>query len=145
VNQDLEHLKILSIFHYVVAGFAALFATFPIIHLVIGISMLSGSFFGETMPSTADFPPFDLFGLFFTIIPAMMILFGWTFAIALVFAGRYLGKQQRYIFCLVMAGINCMFMPFGTVLGVFTIIILMRPSVKKLFNVNHEKTDVQPA
>ncbi len=138
MNQDLEHLKILSIFHYVVAGFAALFATFPIIHLVIGISMLTGDgFFGE-LPPTEEFPPFDLFALFFTIIPAMMILLGWTFAIALVFAGRNLGKQQRYTFCLVMAGINCMFMPFGTVLGVFTIIVLMRPSVKELFGIVNE-------
>jgi hypothetical protein len=32
-----------------------------------------------------------------------------------------------------MAAIACMLMPFGTVLGVFTIIVLMRPSVKELF------------
>jgi hypothetical protein len=37
------------------------------------------------------------------------------------------------MFCLVMASITCMFMPFGTVLGVFTLIVLMRPSVKPLF------------
>ncbi|MCP4416957.1 MAG: hypothetical protein GY805_10065 [Chloroflexi bacterium] len=143
MNQDLEHLKILSIFHYVVAGFAALFASFPIIHLVIGLSMLSGNFFGEDIPSEA-FPEAELFGLMFTIIPAVMILLGWAFAIALVFAGRYLGKQQRYTFCLVMAGISCLFMPFGTVLGVFTIIVLMRPSVKELFGVNHKNTN-EPA
>jgi hypothetical protein len=27
-------------------------------------------------------------------------------------------------------------MPFGTVLGVFTIIVLMRPAVKELFEMN---------
>jgi hypothetical protein len=32
-----------------------------------------------------------------------------------------------------MAGIACVFMPFGTVLGVFTIIVLMRDSVRRLF------------
>ena len=140
MNQDLEHIKILSIFHYVVAGLAALFASFPIIHLVIGISMLSGNFFGETVPSSEEF---DLFGLFFTVIPAAMILLGWAFAIALVFAGRNLARKQRYTFCLIMAGINCMFMPFGTVLGVFTIIVLMRPSVKELFGVNHSEAQKQ--
>jgi hypothetical protein len=35
-----------------------------------------------------------------------------------------------------MAAISCIFMPFGTVLGVFTIIVLLRPSVKELFAVN---------
>jgi hypothetical protein len=37
------------------------------------------------------------------------------------------------IFHYAVAAIACMFMPFGTVLGVFTIIVLMRPSVKELF------------
>jgi hypothetical protein len=32
-----------------------------------------------------------------------------------------------------MAGINCIFIPIGTVLGVFTIIVLTRDSVKELF------------
>jgi hypothetical protein len=39
------------------------------------------------------------------------------------------------MFCLVMAGIACIFMPFGTALGVLTIIVLMRDSVRELFGV----------
>ena len=35
-NTDNEHLRLLSIFHYVVSGLAALFACFPICHLVLG-------------------------------------------------------------------------------------------------------------
>jgi hypothetical protein len=38
-----------------------------------------------------------------------------------------------------MAGIECIFMPVGTVLGVFTIIVLMRDSVKELFG--HRATE----
>lgn len=45
------------------------------------------------------------------------------------------------MYCLVMAGIECMFMPFGTVLGVFTIIVLMRESVQKLFAANEPLVD----
>jgi hypothetical protein len=40
------------------------------------------------------------------------------------------------MFCLVMGGVECLFMPFGTVLGVFTIIVLMQEPVKQLFGVN---------
>ena len=43
MNQDLEHLRLLSIFHYVVAGLAALFALIPVFHLVFGIAMVSGA------------------------------------------------------------------------------------------------------
>jgi len=133
MNEDINHLNILSIFHYVVAAIAGLFACFPIIHLAIGISMLTGSFFPRA-GDTGEAFPLTLFGLFFTIIPAAVILFGWAFAICLAVAGYFLSKKQRYMFCLVMAGVSCIFMPFGTVLGVFTILVLMRPSVKAMFS-----------
>lgn len=133
MNQDTDQLRILAIFHFVVAGIAGLFACFPIFHLLMGISMLTGSFFPGGTPTDAPFP-FALFGLMFTVIPAAMIFFGWAIAIALAIAGYFLTKKQHYLFCMIMAGIGCVFMPFGTVLGVFTIIVLMRPSVKELFN-----------
>ena len=53
---------------------------------------------------------------------------------ALIFAtGRCIARRRRYMFCLVMAGVECTFMPMGTVLGIFTIIVLIRESVKQLF------------
>jgi hypothetical protein len=36
VNKDAEHLQLLAIFHYVVAGVAALFSFFPLLYSVIG-------------------------------------------------------------------------------------------------------------
>lgn len=134
MNKDLDNLKTLSIFYYVVAALTALFACFPIIHLFIGISFLTGTFpESPNQPNQPDFPV-KLFGLMFTIIPLIFILGGWTLAICTFIAGRKLAKHQSYTFCIVVAGILCTFMPFGTVLGVFTIIVLMRDSVKELFN-----------
>ena len=133
MDENLSQIKLLSIFHYVVAAVAALFACFPIFHLLIGISILTGGFFSNANDGNMSFP-FPLFGLLFTLLPAAIILLGWTFAICLAFAGYSLAQKQRYMYCLVMACISCMFTPFGTVLGVFTIIVLMRPSVKALFN-----------
>src|SRR5438034_237975 len=46
---------------------------------------------------------------------------------------RELRDRRGYLFCLVMAGIACLFQPFGMILGVFTFIVLLRPSVKTLF------------
>jgi hypothetical protein len=129
-SQDLEHLKLLSIFHYVVAALAALFACLPLFHLCIGIAMVSG------WEGFADIDPMAGFmGWFFIAFSSAFILTGWAFALCLFLAGRYLSQRRRYTFCLVMAGLACMFMPFGTVLGVFTIIVLLRDSVKELFGV----------
>jgi hypothetical protein len=69
----------------------------------------------------------------FTGIAGIMIVAMWSFAIVLLCAGRCLQERRRHTFCLVVAGLECMMMPFGTVLGVFTIIVLLRPAVRQLF------------
>ena len=130
-SQDQEHLRLLSVFHYVVAGLTGLFGCLPILHLIVGISILTGSGpFGRT---SAGPPLPHLFGVFFIVIAVVMISWFWATAILNLVAARALVRQRRYTLCLVTAGFDCMFMPFGTVLGVFTIIVLMRPSVKALF------------
>jgi hypothetical protein len=129
LNQDEHHLNILSIFHYVVGGLTALFACFPIFHLMMGLGFLFGGF---GPPPEEEFP-FRLFGLMFTVIPAVIILTGWVLAGFIAAAGYHLSKRQHYTFCLVIAGVECIFIPFGTVLGIFTIIVLVRPGVKALF------------
>ena len=126
LNEDREHLKLLSIFHYVVGAMTALFACFPLIHLAIGIAMLCGAFDGK------DAPP-RILGLFFVIFPVIFILCGWVLAVCMIIAGRKLARYQARTYCLVLAAIECIFVPFGTVLGVFTIIVLMKDSVKELF------------
>lgn len=37
MGDNLEHLKLLSIFHYVVGGLAALFACLPMFHFIFGL------------------------------------------------------------------------------------------------------------
>jgi hypothetical protein len=133
MNQDEEHLRLLSIFHYVCAGFAALFACFPIIHLIMGLVLV---FHPESFGPSKEQPP-AFFGIFFIVFALVLILMGWIFAGLLAYAGRCLGQRRHYTFCLVTAGIACLFMPFGTILGIFTIIVLVRPTVKPLFTVTN--------
>lgn len=129
-TQDLEQLRLLSIFHYVVAGLAALFALLPLFHLFFGIAMVAG--WGELQQ---EGPMAVAMGWLFIVFASLFILAGWAFAVCLLLAGRYLAQRRRYTFCLVMAALACMFMPFGTVLGVFTIIVLVRDSVRERFGV----------
>jgi hypothetical protein len=138
MNDDEQHLRLLSIFHYVVGALIAFFACVPIIHLVIGILLLVAPQVLEGPHPRQQMPPgMPVFmGVMFTVIPAILIVFGWCFAACVIVAGRSLARHRRYTFCLVMAGFLCFFMPFRTVLGVFTIIVLMRPSVKWLFGVS---------
>ena len=126
MNSNKENIKLLSIFHYVVGAIMALFSCIPLIHIGFGVAMLVGAFGGK------DAPPRFL-GLFFIVFPGIMMLCGWILAICIFIAGTKLAHYKARTYCLVIAGFECMFMPFGTVLGIFTIIILMKDSVKELF------------
>jgi hypothetical protein len=130
MNQDQEHLRLLSIFHYVVAGLSALFACIPMIHVGLGLFMALAP---EKMASHGQAAPPAFLGWFFVVFGSCFILAGWTFAACVFAAGRCLAKRKRLLFCQVMGGIECIFMPFGTVLGVFTLLVLSRESVKPLF------------
>lgn len=131
MKPDEEHLRLLSIFHYVVGALAALFALFPVFHLIFGLVMIlaPAKFSGHG----SDQPPLALMGWFFVVFASVFILIGSTFSVFVITTGRFLSLRRHHLFCLVMGGVECMFMPFGTVLGVFTIIVLSRESVKQLF------------
>ena len=80
---------------------------------------------------SAAIPAF--FGWLFIVLAGTMMILGFALAICIFLAGRSLACRRHYMFCLVAAGVECTFMPFGTILGVFTIIVLQKPSVKELF------------
>jgi hypothetical protein len=135
MNGDEQHLRLLSIFHYVLGGVMALFACFPMFHLVFGIMLLVSPHVLDGPRPEQQMPPqmATFMGLMFTVVPVLIIVTGWTFAVCLLLAGKFLAQHIHYTFCFVIAAISCIFVPMGTVLGVFTIIVLVRPSVKRLF------------
>jgi len=126
---DDEHLRLLSIFYYVKGGISALFACIPIIHVVLGLVFIIAP---EVFGHGNDRPPAFVV-LLLVMLGGFLILFGWTFAILALITGRCIARRKHYMFCFVMACVECIFMPFGTVLGVFTILVLNRQSVKELF------------
>ena len=127
-NTDLEHLRLLSIFHYIVGGLAALFSLFPVIHLAMGIAIVTGR-----MSDASDEPTAMAMGWFFIVMAVGAIAVGMSFAVCLILAGRFLTQRVHYTFCFIIAALACAFVPFGTILGVFTIIVLVRPGVKEMF------------
>ena len=129
-NTDNEHLRLLSIFHYVVSGVSAFIACIPIIHLVIGLIFI----FAPGMFGTGSNQPPAFVGWLLVGVAGVFILLGWIFAVFVLVAGRFMARRKHYQLLFVVACVECLFIPFGTVLGVFTILVLNRPSVKELFN-----------
>lgn len=129
MDDDLHYLKLLSIFHYILGGLAALFTFFPVIYVVLGILAVCVP---ETLESQGEAVPLVV-GWVFIIIGTVFVVLGLAFAFCVILAGRYLARQVHYMFCMVIGALECLFMPFGTVLGIFTIVVLAKPSVKKRF------------
>ena len=128
--EENKQVDLLSMFHYVVGGIVALFSCMPFLHLFVGMAMISGKIFENSDGSSQ--PP-DAFGWIFVIMGSVFIILGWTIAMGILIAGKKLKRRKNRLFCMVVAGIECMFMPFGTVLGVFTLIMLNKESVQQAF------------
>ena len=125
-TQDEDQLKLLSILYYVWGGLTACFSCFGLVYsLVIGGVLTAAS-------QEPNGPPPWVGGLVFIII-GVAILFAIAVAVLTIMTGRNLAQRRAYTFCFVMAVITCLSVPVGTALGVFTLIVLMRPSVKQLF------------
>lgn len=137
-SQYAQYANYIGLAHYGVAVFSALFACFPIGHLAIGVGMVSGRLDTQNDPEAA------FVGWLFIGIASTMMCLGWLFTAVLLYTGRCWQRKQHYTFCLIVAGVSCLFTPFGTILGVFALILLLQPEGKALFEPStNAQNDVQ--
>jgi hypothetical protein len=124
---DADHLRLLSIFHFVGAGLAVLGMGFLTLHYIVFHAFLANPDIWRNQKGAVP-PPRELFAIF----KWFYVVFGaWLAAsgVANLLSGLFIGRRKYRIFSLAVAGMNCIHIPFGTVLGVFTFIVLLRPSV----------------
>ena len=129
MNQDLEHLKLLSIFHYIVGGLACFCGLLWILYIVSGIILIiaSGSMASDDRMGAS------IGGVVAIVVGVFLFVLFEAYGILSIIAGRKYAKHQGYWFCFVLAVFTCLNFPLGTALGVFTIVVLNRPSVKAMF------------
>ena len=77
-------------------------------------------------------------GAIFVGMGLVVLVVGFIYALTTLVAGRGLAKRKWRGFSMFIAGVHCLHMPIGTVLGVFTLIVLLRPSVKSLYEAQGE-------
>jgi len=121
-----DDVHLLSIFHWVLAGLATLFSALPLLYVALGVAMLQGRFPGRNAPP-------EFFGWMMIAIGTAFMVMGLGYAALVAYAGRCVARTRHWTFVIVIAALSCAFFPFGTVLGVFTIVVLSKPEVKSLF------------
>jgi hypothetical protein len=128
---DEEHLRLLSIGHYIAGGFtiAITFLLLFYFFIFLLLARRPGLFGGQNNPHP---PPAGILG-FVAIIFGFLIVAGWTFGGLTIYVGRCIKRRVRRTLTLVVACLNTLSMPFGTILGVFTLMVLTRPRVKLLY------------
>lgn len=73
-------------------------------------------------------------GWIFTVIGSVWISVSVITGILTAISGRYISKRTHKTFSTVIAGINCLFIPVGTALGMFAIITLGNKEVLDLYD-----------
>lgn len=124
---DVRDLRLLEIGHYVYAGVSLLLVLFPA-GIVAMMWMLWPRF------QAAPQPPPELFLYIFTGAVLFMALMGLATSGVSFLAGRWIAQRRRRMWCVVVAAVNCLNLPFGTALGILTILILHRDSVRSAYS-----------
>ena len=126
IDRDLEHLRLLKFTYYVLAGISGAGTLFAMLWAII-----MGTIFTVLPPGPNAPPPF----IKFIFIGMAFLIFGMGLGTTLLtfFTGRNLARHRHHTFCLVVAALACLSVPWGTAIGVCTIIVLNRPGVKSLF------------
>jgi hypothetical protein len=126
---DEGHLKVIAICHYVWGGLLLLLSCIFIVHIVMGMMILNGKWPGNTGPNAMP----NQMGYMFVCMGSGALVLGWVVGILTIVSGRAIAQRKWRMFSLVMAGGNCASFPIGTLLGVFTFIVLLRDSVRALY------------
>ena len=124
--RDMRQLRVLSLFHYLVAFLEALSVMILIVSFSRGVGIATGR--SSEMAELSASYGWALLGF-----SALGIVVGVGIAALTYAAGRRIAERRAYSFCVVVAAINCIYFPFGTILGTLTIIVLKRPQVQEAF------------
>lgn len=131
---DEEHLRLLSLGYMISAGISAFFSLFGLMYVFMGIMMSSIiAHTPQVATKTGQEPP-AFIGWLLTGIGLGFFLILIALAAAKFRVGFCVKHRRSRTFCLVVAGITCLGIPYGTILGVFSFMVLGRDSVAQQFN-----------
>lgn len=133
IDRDLEHLRLLHIGFYIMAGLSGFFSLFALIYIGLGGVFVAGVFNQLGNSNGANALP-AAFGWIFVGMGVFFLVVGLTIALLLFLTGKNLQQRTHRTFCLVMAGFCCLQIPWGTALGICAINVLNRPSVRAMFD-----------
>ena len=135
---DAEHLRLLSIFHFVSAGLAFVGVASSSFYLLIFQTVFANPDFWAK--SQQGPPPAELVTMFRWFIGVFAVWF-LVSAVANLLSGLFMRSRRHRTFSMVVAGLNCLHIPLGTILGIFTFVVLGRESVLRLYETHQRASE----
>jgi len=140
---DHEHLRLLGIGYLVSGVLDALFSLLGVLYM--GMGVLFSKLAATAASTNAQGPPPEIVGWIFGFLGlGFFIVMMVSFALKMQ-AYRCLTRRRSRIFCMMVAALSCIWIPYGTILGVFTFIVLSRASVIRLFEAGGMPQDAPAA
>lgn len=130
---DQEHLRLLSIGYYISAGVCSFLSLFGLMYTAMGIIFITLAGKGPSAGTTPNDAPPAIIGWVFGGLGCGMFLLLIILAALKFRTARCIKNRRSRVFCMVIGGISCLEIPYGTALGIFTFNVLGRDSVRQAF------------
>ena len=124
-----NNLSTLSILHYVYGGFICFIGAAILVLLLT----LGNVFQSDWFLQNADEAPPAMVGTLMNAIGWVVFVFLEAKGIANIISGNLLSKARGRVFSQLVAGLNCLNIPFGMALGIFAFVELNKEEVKQLY------------
>ena len=113
---------------------SALFSLMGLLYAGMGVMVFTlGASEAKDAAKPSQGPPVEM-AWFFGVFGLIMFFILVAIALCKFKAAHCIKKRTGRTFCMVIAAISCFGFPYGTLLGVFSFMVLLRPSVAKLFD-----------
>lgn len=133
-DKDLDNLRLLKVLHLLYGVLHAIFICVPAFFVFLGFLLLENP--EQYRTANPNDPPIEILAGFFIFMGFVMVFALILFGILQFIVVRSLAQRKWHLFCLIVAVLNCLNIPWGTMIGVPTLMVLLKPSVKALFQIN---------
>ncbi len=134
---DNEHLRLLSFFHYISGAFTIAFSSMFIFHLIFFGYMTSNPELFQNAEVDNAIEAINIMRIFVAVFGTFVIL-GLSYGVCEIVSGVFIKQRKYRLFSMIVAIPRIILIPYGTILSMFTFILLDRDSIKSQYMENKE-------
>lgn len=130
-----KNLRAIEVFHYVYGALTCFGGIF-----LLALVALGGFLSSEWLADQSHEPPPAWLGSLISGIGVFLFVLVEAIGILNIYSGRCIARRRHRTFSMVVSAFDCLSIPFGLILGVFTLVALSDAEVRR----EYEATLVTP-